>query len=425
MLAAGTQSLAVTFTPTDAADYTSAPANVSLTVNKAAATVTFDAGTLSQTYSAAQKTVATTTTPPGLTVNLSFTGAPVNASSYPVTATVSDPNYTGSASGILVIGKASPIINWASPAAITFGTAINATQLDASANVSGTFVYNPTAGTVLGAGTQNLNATFTPADATDYTTVPADVSLTVNKALPTITWLPPAAITYGTALSSTQLDASANVPGNFVYAPPLGTVLAAGTQNLAATFTPTDAADYSTAPASVSLTVNKAAATITWAQPAAVTYGTALSSAQLDASANVPGTFAYVPTAGTVLGAGTQNLTATFTPTNTADYTTIPANVLLTVNKALPTITLGITRRHHLRHRTEQYATRCFRQRPWNLYVCANHRDRARRRHPESHRHLHPHRRCRLHQRASQHIADREPGYRSGHLRYGNAQPNV
>ena len=40
--------------------------------------------------------------------------------------------------------------------------------------------------------------------------------------------------------------------------------------------------------------------TITWASPASIVYGTALSAAQLDATANVAGTFAYSPAAGTV-----------------------------------------------------------------------------------------------------------------------------
>ena len=45
-----------------------------------------------------------------------------------------------------------------------------------------------------------------------------------------------------------------------------------------------------------------------------------------------PGTFAYTPAAGTVLTAGTQTLTVTFTPTDTTDYTTASKSVTLTVN---------------------------------------------------------------------------------------------
>ena len=123
-----------------------------------------------------------------------------------------------------------------------------------------------------------------------------------------MTWAAPAAITYGTALSATQLDATAGVPGTFAYTPALGTVLTAGTQTLDVTFTPTDTTDYATASKSTSLTVNMATPTVTWAAPAAITYGTALSATQLDATASVPGTFTYTPAAGTILGAGTQTL---------------------------------------------------------------------------------------------------------------------
>jgi hypothetical protein len=45
----------------------------------------------------------------------------------------------------------------------------------------------------------------------------------------------------------------------------------------------------------------------------------------------IPGTFVYTPAAGNVIAAGTQTLSATFTPTDTADYTTAQARVSLVV----------------------------------------------------------------------------------------------
>ena len=46
-------------------------------------------------------------------------------------------------------------------------------------------------------------------------------------------------------MSATQLEATASVPGTFVYTPAAGTVLGAGnSQTLSVTFTPTDTADY-------------------------------------------------------------------------------------------------------------------------------------------------------------------------------------
>ncbi len=97
-------------------------------------------------------------------------------------------------------------------------------------------------------------------------------TVTVNKATPTLTWATPAAITYGTALSSTQLDATASVAGTLVYSPAAGTVLSAGSHTLSVTFTPTDNTDYNTATAMVTLTVNQAALTIT-ASSASMSYG--------------------------------------------------------------------------------------------------------------------------------------------------------
>jgi hypothetical protein len=79
---------------------------------------------------------------------------------------------------------------------------------------------------------------------------------------------------------------------------------------------------------------------INWMTPAPIVYGTALSAAQLDASSPVVGSFTYSPAAGTVLSVGQQTLTATFTPTDTTDYTTATATVTLNVIPATPVVTL-------------------------------------------------------------------------------------
>jgi hypothetical protein len=165
------------------------------------------------------------------------------------------------------------------------------------------------------------------------------VTVTVNKATPAITWLTPAAIKYGTALGALQLDASSTVAGTFVYSPLAGTVLTAGSHTITTTFTPTDTADYTSAPASVTVTVTQATPAITWATPVAITYGTALGAAQLNASSPVGGSFSYSPAAGTVLAPGLNIITATFTPNDTADYTSATATVMLTVNQITQSIT--------------------------------------------------------------------------------------
>src|SRR5262249_36772101 len=52
----------------------------------------------------------------------------------------------------VAVTKATPVLTWATPADITYGTPLSGTQLDASANgVAGSFAYNPSAGVVLDA----------------------------------------------------------------------------------------------------------------------------------------------------------------------------------------------------------------------------------------------------------------------------------
>lgn len=76
----------------------------SVTVARAPATVNL--AKLSQTYDGDPKPVAVTTTPAGRAASVLHNGSstpPTSAGSYPVTATIIDPNYQGRASGTLVI----------------------------------------------------------------------------------------------------------------------------------------------------------------------------------------------------------------------------------------------------------------------------------------------------------------------------------
>ena len=241
----------------------------------------------------------------------------------------------GGPSGSTTFVKSTPTISWAAPAAITYGTALSSTQLDATASVAGTFTYSPAAGTVLSAGSQTLSVTFTPTDTTDYNTATDSVTLIVNKATPTVTWDPPVPVQYGSWLGNTTLSAIASVPGSFTYSPAAGTqLLTLGTVNLSLTFTPTDATDYNTVTATNTLTVTQGIPALSWTAPAPVVQGTALSSTQLNATAlyGVTGTFSYSPDVNTVMNTpGTTILTATFTPNDTTDYTTASTTTALTV----------------------------------------------------------------------------------------------
>src|SRR3989442_4040585 len=67
--------------------------------------------------------------------------------------------------------KGTPVITWANPADITYPTLLSATQLNATANVAGTFTYTPAAGTQLKPKPRPaLEVDFTPADTADDNT---------------------------------------------------------------------------------------------------------------------------------------------------------------------------------------------------------------------------------------------------------------
>jgi hypothetical protein len=253
-----TQAVTVTITvsgnpaPTGSVSLTSGSyAPTAVTLNSGNATIVIPAGTL-----------------PIGSNNFSVAYTPDTASSSTYNSA------TGSAS---VIIQGYPVVTWPTPAAITYGTVLSGTQLNASAtgvtgaSLLGIFTYSPLSGTVLTAGSQTLSVSFAPTDTTDYTSPAlATVQLQVIKANPTLIWATPAAITYGTALSGTQLNATAtgvtgaSLPGVFTYSPLSGAVLMAGSQTLSVSFAPTDTTDYTTpATTTVQLQVSKAASTVT------------------------------------------------------------------------------------------------------------------------------------------------------------------
>jgi FG-GAP-like repeat len=98
-------------------------------------------------------------------------------------------------------------LTWATPAPITYGTPLSDTQLNATDNRNGAFVYTPAAGTILPVGTTTLSVTFTPNNPA-FGPETATVELVVNQATTVITWPTPTPISYGTPLSGFQLDAT-------------------------------------------------------------------------------------------------------------------------------------------------------------------------------------------------------------------------
>lgn len=142
-----------------------------LTINPASAEVTLS--NLVHTYDGSTKTATASTAPGGLAVTLTYDGAsapPVAAGSYAVVATIVDPNYTGLASGILVISKAGATIELAPLVQRYDGTPrlVQATTLPEGLAV--TLTYNGAAEPPVYPGAHRVTATIQDANFAGTTT---------------------------------------------------------------------------------------------------------------------------------------------------------------------------------------------------------------------------------------------------------------
>jgi YD repeat-containing protein len=241
---------------------------------------------------------------------------------------------------VVFVDKAASTISWSKPAAIRYGVPLAAAQLNATSSMSGTFVYAPDAGTLLPVGAaQTLRVTFTP-DNPNFEKSSATTTIDVGHGSQYILWDAPQPITVLQPLGATQLNAHVIASGSassgqLSYDPPAGTLLTAGVHALRVTAAATT--EYESAGASVDVVVRRVMPNVQWSAPAPIVYGTPLSAAQLNATADVAGGFFYALDPGTILDAGSYELFVTFVPTD-ARYETTSAVVTLEVLKATQSI---------------------------------------------------------------------------------------
>ena len=141
---------------------------------------------------------------------------------------------------VAAVNGVQTVVTWTNPASIPYGAPLTTNQLNASANVSGSFAYNPSAGQVLDAGSNTLSVTFTPSS-TNYNTgtvtvlqvvAPGPLTVTVSNASRTYGQTNPVfagmlagvtngdAITASYACSAVPLSPPTNYPIVPVFADP-------------------------------------------------------------------------------------------------------------------------------------------------------------------------------------------------------------
>jgi glucose/arabinose dehydrogenase len=321
-LTAGTQTLSVTFTPADTTSNTVATRTVTIVVtasgggfvgpgNGGPATGSVSGTTL--TYNGATYVIANgKVTFPDCTLYIAMdSGLLIPAGMAPGCT-------PGGGGGL------TPVITWTNPASMAAGTALGGTRLNATANVPGTFVYTPAAGTVLTAGTQTLSVMFTPADTANYTVATRTVTIVVTASGGGFVGPGNGGPATGSVSGTTLTYSGATYPmvnGRVTF--PDCTLYIAMDSGL---LIPAGMTPGCTPGGGGGLTP-----VITWTNPASMAAGTALGGTRLNATANVPGTFVYTPAAGTVLTAGTQTLSVMFTPADTANYTVATRTVTIVV----------------------------------------------------------------------------------------------
>jgi hypothetical protein len=362
----------VTFSYAGSTSYVAISNNTNtLTISATSASVTL--GNLSREYGAANPTTgfsiasssgfvgADAPSCNNYQIASTATATAAAGSTHAITATCTATNYTVTANpGTLTITKATPTVT-ATGGTFTYNGSAqagggSATGVGGAGDVlspavtlsysgTGTTTYGPTASAPTSVGTYAVTASF--AGSTNYnagSSTPA--ALTINAASVSFT-IGNTTQTYSgstKAVSVTPSVSGVTYSVAYTQGGQPATPTNVGTYNV--TVTSTDP-NYSGS-SSGTLTIDKATPTLTWAAIDPITYGTTLSGL-LNASSNgVVGSFSYANgnttvTATTVLEASTTayTLTATFTPTDQANYNGGTVQQTLTVNKATQSITFG------------------------------------------------------------------------------------
>jgi len=237
-----------------------------------------------------------------------------------------------------------PIINWPTPAPITYGTPLSGAQLDASAtgmagvDLTSMLAYTPPSGTVLPAGPQTLSVSFPPVgttytwDGTTYTSATASVPLTVNLATATVT-LGNLNQTYtGLPLSATATTTPIGLAVNITYNGSPTPPTAAGTYPVVATINDLNYQGSATG----TLIISKAAATVTLGNLAQTYTGSPLSATATTTPIGLAVNITYNGSPTPPTAAGSYPVVGTINDPNYQGS----ATGTMTINKAAATVTL-------------------------------------------------------------------------------------
>ncbi|MBX3737952.1 MAG: immunoglobulin domain-containing protein [Candidatus Didemnitutus sp.] len=307
-------------------------AAATLTVNKAAASVTL--GDLAQTFNGAAHAASATTAPAGLTVAFTYDGsaaAPVNAGSYAVVATIDDANYTGTASGTLVISPAAASVSLGDLTHVYSGGGKSATVTTAPGGIAVSVTYDGAAALPVNAGHYAVVATvidpnFTAATASGTLTIdPAPASITLGDLTATYS-----GATHAASVTTSPAGLSTVITYNGSVTAPTN----AGSYAVVATLAD---ANYTAAPVTGTLVIAKASADVVLGDLNATYTGSAHAASATTTPAGLTVSLTYDGSAAAPVNAGSYAVAASV---DDANYTG-SASGTLTIAPATATISLG------------------------------------------------------------------------------------
>jgi hypothetical protein len=296
-----------------------------LVIGKGAGTVTL--GNLSQTYNGTAKSASATTTPSGLTLNITYNGsanAPTNAGSYTVIGTITNTNYQGSATNTLVIGKGAGTVTLGSLSQTYDGTAKSATATTTPTNLTVNIAYNGSANAPTNAGSYTVIGTISDANYQGSATN----TLVISKGAGAVT-LGSLSQTYdGTAKSATATTTPTNLTVNIAYNGSANAPTNAGSYTVIGTISD---ANYQGS-ATNTLVISKGAGTVTLGNLSQTYDGAAKSVTATTTPTNLTVNIAYNGSANAPTNAGSYTVIGTI---NDANYQGGATNTLV-INNAIP-----------------------------------------------------------------------------------------
>ena len=257
-----------------------------------------------------------------------------------------------SATADFVVDKKVPAVEWNTPLPIVYGTALNGAQLNARGYTDaglnhGNLVYSMAWGSVPNAGTHTLSVTFTPWDTAHYTAATASVSLVVNRANPLVELYGYTTQFGGTPqhVTGRVIDNGNTYPGllplNITYNGSPDAPVNAGTYAVLGSYPGNH--NYNAATGSTTLTIEKAAATVT-AAGGTVTYdgqphGATVSATGAAGASLTPVTVTYNGSADVPVNAGTYAVHASYA--GDSNYNAASATTTLAIVKAAPVVSVS------------------------------------------------------------------------------------